>query len=159
MDAVQVQLSPDVWTPDHRISKHFIVRISNSFPVWYAHSWAPSFSHRRTGADFFRGARSICPNFYPHQEFIEGFHNNFWKTCPSLKRLGDPQIWLSVPFEGLINTQIIILTYFPKHKISRGQATYDKQLYSGAQILPEHVLITWVSRLPKNGKITKGLLN
>ena len=124
------------------------------------HLSAPKFQcHRRTGADFFRGARNICPNFYPRQEFVEGYHNDFWKTGPSRKRSVVPQIWLPVPFGGLINTQILILTYFPKHEIFRDQAINDKQLYRGSWILPEHVLITWVSRLLKNRKITKRLLN
>ena len=66
----------------------------------------------------FLGGREIFARIYPRQEFVEGCHNNFGKTCPSRKRSGVPQIWLSVPFEGLINTRILILRYFPNIRFS-----------------------------------------
>ena len=47
-----------------------------------------SLHHRRTGGNFFRGARDICPNFHPWREFFEGYHNHYWKTCPSRERCG-----------------------------------------------------------------------
>ena len=74
----------------------------------------------------FLGGREIFARIFT---IVQGYYNNLWKTCPSRKQSGVPQIWLSVLFGGLNITQILISTYFPKHKIFRYQAIDDKQLY------------------------------